>query len=167
MRLHKYWILIIFAAVSVCAKAQTETVTEVKDSVSTIVDAINADDGSVLVIQSEAMDNIVRKLGADEAKALENATHKGNVGYRIQVFSDNNIRTAKSNAEYRNRLVNTRLPLYRTYMSFEAPYWRVRVGDFFTRDEAEAALKQLRGAFPNFAGDMRVVRSRINPSAAH
>ena len=167
MRLPKYWILIIFAAVSVCAKAQTETVTEVQDSVPTIVDAINADDGSVLVIQSEAMDNIVRKLGADEAKAAANATHKSNVGYRIQVFSDNNIRTAKSNAEYRNRLVNTRLPLYRTYMSFEAPYWRVRVGDFFTRDEAEAALKQLKGAFPNFAGDMRVVRSRINPSAAH
>ena len=95
MRLPKYWILIIFAAVSVCAKAQTETVTEVQDSVPTIVDAINADDGSVLVIQSEAMDNIVRKLGADEAKAAANTTHKSNVGYRIQVFSDNNICTAK------------------------------------------------------------------------
>lgn len=85
----------------------------------------------------------------------------GMAGYRIQVFSDGNVRTAKNGARTREMTVASRFPQYRTYKIYSAPYWRVHVGDFKTQTEANEAAARLRSAFP-FASEIRVVRSRIN-----
>ncbi len=50
----------------------------------------------------------------------------------------------------------------RSYIMFNSPYWRVKVGDFRTRAEAEAAMAELRHAFPSMAAYMRIVRDKIN-----
>lgn len=83
-------------------------------------------------------------------------------GFRIQIFSDNNVRTAKSNAEYRKRTVEQRMPGTRAYLKYESPYWRVQVGDYRTRAEAENAMAELRNAFPAYAADLKIVNERVN-----
>ena len=88
--------------------------------------------------------------------------HNGMAGYRIQVFSDNNVRTAKNEARKKEMTVAARFPQYRTYRIYSAPYWRVRVGDFRTNADAEAAAQALRSAFPAFSREIRVVKDRIN-----
>lgn len=85
------------------------------------------------------------------------------VGYRIQVFDDNNPRTAKAQAEERKRMIENKFPEFRAYTTFNSPYWRVKVGDFRTRSEAEAALGAIRSAFPSLGSQLRVVRDKINP----
>ncbi len=80
----------------------------------------------------------------------------------MQVFDDNNVRTAKHEAQNRKRQVESRFPEFRAYMQFNSPYWRVKVGDFRTRSEADAALAAIRAAFPSIGNQMRVVRDHIN-----
>jgi hypothetical protein len=50
-------------------------------------------------------------------------------------------------------------PEIRAYLSFKEPYYRVRVGDFRTRLEAEGFMKSVKTEYPNaFA-----TADKINP----
>ncbi len=84
------------------------------------------------------------------------------VGYRIQAYTDNNQRTAKASAQARARAIAMRFPQYRSYISYNAPSWRLRIGDFKSRQEAQAALSRIRGVFPSYAREMTIVRDHIN-----
>lgn len=83
-------------------------------------------------------------------------------GYRVQVFSDNNVRTAKAEASSKQRVISARFPQYQTYVRYNSPYWRLKVGDFRTQQEANAAAEELRKAFPAYSKEIRVVRDRIS-----
>ncbi|MDE5668790.1 MAG: SPOR domain-containing protein [Duncaniella sp.] len=83
-------------------------------------------------------------------------------GYRVQVFSDNNVRTAKAEAASKQRVISARFPQYQTYVRYTSPYWRLKVGDFKTQQEANAAAEELRKAFPAYSKEIRVVRDRIS-----
>lgn len=156
--------LTLISVFLVCAAmAQTRNY-QSADSVISIVDAINNADGTIYIYQSAAIDAIVapNQVGGSEERASESSSAtKSNVGYRIQVFSDNNMRSAKSNAEHRKRLIEQARPEWRTYITFESPYWRVRVGDFRSQTEADAAMRELKASFPSMAPDMKLVRERI------
>jgi len=84
------------------------------------------------------------------------------VGFRIQAYSDNNYKTAKASAQKRARDIAMKFPQYRSYISYKAPSWRLRIGDFKTRGEAQAALSRIKKVYPNFAREMVIVRDRIN-----
>lgn len=84
------------------------------------------------------------------------------VGYRIQAYSDNNYKTAKAAAQKRARDIAMKFPQYRSYISYKAPAWRLRIGDFKTQREAQAALHRIKSVYPKFAREMVIVRDRIN-----
>lgn len=86
------------------------------------------------------------------------------VGYRIQVFSDGqNQQTLESRANARGDLIVSRFPKYKgqVYTFSKAPNWYTRIGNFETITEANDALKELKKAFPRFAGEMRTVKCHI------
>lgn len=83
-------------------------------------------------------------------------------GFRVQVFSDNNSRTAKSEARNKSKAINDAIPHYRTYVTYDAPYWRLKVGDFRSRTDAEEAADEIKRLFPSYSREVRVVRDRIN-----
>lgn len=84
------------------------------------------------------------------------------VGYRIQAYSDNNFRTAKNSAKARARTIAMKYPQYRSYLTYKAPFWRLKIGDFRTHGEAVKVLVQMRKSFPAFSGELSVVRDKIN-----
>jgi hypothetical protein len=84
------------------------------------------------------------------------------VGFRIQAYTDNNPKTAKAAAQKRARDIAMKFPQYRSYITYKAPAWRLRIGDFKTRHEAQAALHRIKSVYPNFARQMVIVRDRIN-----
>lgn len=84
------------------------------------------------------------------------------VGYRVLVFDDNDARTAKHQAQARSQQIQGRFPEWHTYIQFNSPYWRVKVGDFKTRSEAEGAMAAIRAAFPAYGSQLRVVRDKIS-----
>ncbi len=84
------------------------------------------------------------------------------VGFRIQAYTDNNAKTAKAAAQRRARDIAMKFPQYRSYISYKAPSWRLRIGDFKTQREAQAALQRIKSIYPKFAREMVIVRDRIN-----
>jgi len=83
-------------------------------------------------------------------------------GFRVQVFSSNNHQTARSEAFRIKALVEEQFPDRGVYETFNSPFWRVRVGDFRTREEAQELLAELRRTFPAFGREMYVVQDMIN-----
>lgn len=87
------------------------------------------------------------------------------VGYRIQVFSDGrNQHSLESRAKARGAAITSKFPKYRgqVYSFSSSPNWYTRVGNFRSQGEANQALAELKRAFPQFASEMRVVKSKIN-----
>ena len=98
-----------------------------------------------------------------ESEATESRPKGGKtVGYRVQVYADNNVRSAKSEARQRERMVGGTFPQWDTYVTYASPYWRLRIGDFRTQYEAEKAAADIRKQFPRYAKEVRVVRDRVN-----
>lgn len=135
---------------------------EAQESAKVISDYIeNTSGGKVKITQPEALRaRLMPKLVTEEAETAEEVTKA--VGYRIQVFSDNNQRTAKAQAQARERNIATQFPELNVYLLYKSPSWRVRVGDFKTRSEAEQVMHEIKEAFPAYAGEVTVVVDRIN-----
>lgn len=139
---------------------------EAEEQVTTIVDHITAGTKNT-VSQPEAL---LKRLfpiidNTEEDETREEAAHPINgrmAGYRVQVFSDNNARTAKAEASAKRRAISAKFPQYQTYVRYTSPYWRLKVGDFRTQQEANTAAEELRKAFPAYSKEIRVVRDRIS-----
>ena len=72
------------------------------------------------------------------------------------------VKSAKAAAQKRARDIAMKFPQYRSYITYKAPSWRLRIGDFKTQQEAKAALNRIKSVYPNFAREMVIVRDRIN-----
>ena len=125
------------------------------------------EDGYITVNIPIQLNSLLSYDSSDSQHGTEDSTEQvksiAKVGDRVQVFDDNNVRSAKTQAQERKNMIENRFPEFRAYVQFNSPYWRVKVGDFHTRSEAEAAMAAIRSAFPAFANQLRVVRDKINP----
>ena len=81
-------------------------------------------------------------------------------GYRVQIYSSNQQQSAKGEAlELETRLkdkINQTL-----YVEYLTPFWKVRIGDFRTYDEAKEYKKLFVQQFPDLMGDTYIVRDKI------
>lgn len=157
MLLKKFYILFLLSAFAVGSFAQQPAVVQEIESSGLIKINIPADLVSALEYNSAEAAVLTEK---HEEAVPE--TPRVRVGYRVQVFDDNNVRTAKAQAQERKALIESRFPEFHGYVTFDSPYWRVKVGDFRTRSEAEAAMAKIRATFPAIASQLRVVRDKIN-----
>lgn len=148
------------------------TLSAVAQTVPTsIVEHIEAE-GNIRIFQPAALLPLLEAVKASEPAAETESGNPRNKpaasqhgtrwGYRVQIFDDNNPRTARQEAERRHALMAKDFPQIKSYVTFNSPYWRVKVGDFRSRSEAEAAMAELRHAFPSMAAYMRIVRDKIN-----
>lgn len=118
----------------------------------------------VTIVQDSA---ILALLGQPGVNVPENIVIVHNhpclqmMGYRIQVFSSNNQQTAKTEAFRRETAIKQALPEMTSYVRYQAPFWRVRVGDFRTYEDAYAKLVEFRKTFA-FGREMSIVRETIN-----
>ena len=56
-------------------------------------------------------------------------------GYRTQVFSGNNQRVSKDEAFRKEKEIKELFPEVPTYVTYNAPFWKLRVGDFRSHEE--------------------------------
>ena len=169
----KYVVILLLSllAMPVALFSQESVMPALTDSMhaasSSIVERINKS-GHMKVEHPAALDARLQKVqssdNVDSTDEYERKDTQGRVGYRIQVFDDNNPGTARQGAESRKRQMESRFPEWRSYVEFNSPYWRVKVGDFRSRSEVEAAIEEMRHAFPGLSSQLRIVRDRINIS---
>lgn len=126
--------------------------------------------GVISVTQPEAMNSrlvVTTPASTEESSGAESSetvtTQPTKVaGFRVQVFSDNNARTAKNEARSKARAIADAFPQFATYVTYTSPYWRLKVGDFRTQEEAEVAAALIKKHFPAYSTEIRIVRDRIN-----
>lgn len=82
-------------------------------------------------------------------------------GYRVQVFSSNTQRTAKSEAFKVEKKVKQDFSDINVYVLYQPPFWKVRLGNFRTQEEAEILRDDLLKTYPNMQGDIYIVKDII------
>ena len=101
-----------------------------------------------------------RKTQSDY-KLSNQTVRKRAAGYRIQVYFSSSLQ-GRNEARSRAREVALKYPHYRTYISYVAPQWRLRIGDFKSKEEAQKALRKVRRSFPQYMSDIILVTDNIN-----
>lgn len=94
----------------------------------------------VEVHQSES----VNQLLLSRAMGVERKYESVQNGFRIQVYSSNDQKVAareSSDVAEKVRNLNLGIDIYRTY---HAPFWRVRLGNYRTQEDANEVLDELR-----------------------
>lgn len=139
-----------------------------------IIENLSSRDATVTIEQPKALVERLRNAESmlpessaednfEEEKETEVHRPQGRVvGYRVQVYADNNQRVAKGEARQREKVISQKFPSLMTYVAYASPYWRLRVGDFRSQAEAEKVASDIRHAFPAYAKEVRVVRDHIN-----
>ena len=99
-------------------------------------------DTSVVIIQDDRVDMLVEK------HIKINQTLKTIEGFRIQVFSESGINSKTSAYAMKDELIS-RYPDMGVYLTFKSPNYKVRVGDFRTRLDAQRFMNELAADYPN------------------
>lgn len=111
---------------------------------------ITCQDKKITVIEDPQIVSLVQKhIYLNEKQKIN--------GWRVQIFfeSGNN---SKSRAHAKKGLFMTLFPNTGVYLMFQSPYYKVRVGDFRSRMDAEGFKQKIIRDFP----DSFVVKDEIN-----
>lgn len=81
-------------------------------------------------------------------------------GYRVQIYSSNRQQEAKQEAlELESKMKSViHEPIY---IQYATPFWRVRIGNFRTLNDATAFKEEFLRHFPNMRSGTYVVRDKI------
>src|SRR5687768_576750 len=120
----KFWILALFVIASIPSLAQT-------------------DSASVVVHKDPRIDLLVKKQIEINEITTRNSRRSAQ-GYRIQVISTNN-RTKAMEAKTR---IYQRFPELKAYLMYQSPFFKLKVGNFTEREEAESYLQDILQIFP-------------------
>ena len=102
------------------------------------------DTTKVEVVKDPRIDLLVKKQALINKIAVFKNSRGEYKGYRIMVLNTNNRDLA-----YKTRADILRYyPDYNVYMAYQSPYYKLKVGDFVKRPEADSFKKELSSMFP-------------------
>lgn len=162
-----FLLLFLLFASGTALSAQTDAPMPQKD-IFEVLARIEMGRGVVTIRQSPAIKALVgtglsldSKVYSEEIMAVGAVTSEQKVvGYRVQIYNGNGTK-GRSTAAYREKVIQEAHPELATYLQFQAPSWKLRVGNFLKQAEARDAMVKLKKDFPAFARDMYVVRDAV------
>jgi septal ring-binding cell division protein DamX len=162
-----FLIFFVFQASFVWAQQPVNT-NEGNQNNNSIIDELNSErpfQGNVTVYQDEAIKGILAKPAPKELPVFSSADGSTQYvkmrGYKIQVFSGNDQRKSRDEAYSKQRLINEKFDDIETVVYFQSPRWILRAGNFRSREEANRAMNELRGQFPNFGKEMYIIPDTV------
>jgi hypothetical protein len=103
-----------------------------------------ADSGGVAVVKDPRIDQLVRKqIAINEETTRE--SRRNVPGFRIQVINSPD----RSKVFVAKGKIYQEFPDMKPYLMYQAPNYKLKVGNFKTQEEAEDAVKQLSRLFPS------------------
>lgn len=118
-------------------------------------------EGSVRIVQDPRLDALFDRSPTPSNAEMINGELFMNInGFRIQIISANNQRESKNEADSKEHELQNLYPNLDTYVTFQPPFWKLRVGNFRTSEEAHAKLRELKKSFPQWK-EMFIVRDII------
>lgn len=106
----------IIFIIALAVSSVTVSARETADSIVSIVDRLFRRP-NVTVVQPVGLAERLRP--AEDVPTLSETTSAG--GYRIQVFSDNNARTAEREAHSKAAAISESFPQWGTYITYDSP----------------------------------------------
>jgi hypothetical protein len=126
-------------------------------SQSNILDDLQRADGNtestVIVYQDSTITDALLRQQPVTTQSNSNLSR----GWSVQVFSDNSISARDIAFQIENK-VKERMPNEYVRAERHAPFWKVRVGQFESAEEAQALKNVLLQEFPEFRGGIYVVK---------
>jgi len=119
----KYFLFVSLMVIAVCVSAQ--------------------DTSSVVVHKDPRIDLLLKKQGEVNA-AIRKANARTARGYRLLVINTNK----RDDAIAAKTKVYTNFPELKAYLVYQSPYFKLKVGNFKTREEAQQYQKTLGYYFP-------------------
>jgi hypothetical protein len=110
--------------------------------------AQNQEEGSVVVLQSSLVDSVLQDYQDLRMKIMENPDNKLIPGYRIQIFFDSGLNSSDRANKIRDEFIQ-KYPDIPAYVNWKAPNYRVRVGDFRSRLDAERTMQLISIDYPS------------------
>lgn len=129
----RFYILIILMSFGLNSKAQTQDSSRF---------------GELIVISEEGIDDL--RMRYMEKKKTSNEFP----GYRVQIYNGRKAQLLQKKIEFLSTF-----PSVQTYTLYDAPEYKLQVGDFRTRLEAEKFLREVISSY----GSGFVVRTMIKP----
>lgn len=108
--------------------------------------------GNVTILQHDDIVKVIDKHLNDESKL------GGIIGYRIRIYSNSGKQARIDGPKIRGSFISKHEGV-KTYYTFDAPFYRLYVGDFRSRSEAMKFFKEIEKEYPNNAF---IVRTKIN-----
>jgi len=122
--------------------AQTDTVRELKfinDLVSESADSLGK--GSVSISGDARINELVWKH-------VKMSEYEGGVeGWRIQIYNSSGREAREEANEIRTKFLN-KYPEMKAYLIYQPPYFKIRIGDYRTKQEAYGMYKDVVRHFP-------------------
>jgi hypothetical protein len=134
------------------AKADGQTLFESLATPDSLTEAV------ALVYQDSLMQQAL------ERQHEGNNTEVSRRGFRVQLFSSNNVRTARNAAFQVEKTVREKLPHLAVYVTYTSPFWKVRVGNCATNDDAQRLRQYIIEQLPQFQAETYVVPDQIQPN---
>ena len=116
--------------------------------------------GSLTLNEPGGLDSLVyksREIKTGTPKTVESQ------GFRVQIYSSNRSQEAKAGAFEMEKTFSEVFPDTHAYVTYSAPFWKVRVGDFSTYFDALNFSNTIKDAFPDYATEIFVVKESIKP----
>ena len=133
---------------------------------SVVLDTIAAVDTVEVVLLTDVManavvhqDSLVRELMINKRLGIQRGVQEMN-GYRVQVFSSNQQQSAKNRALLLQQDLSGQLK-EPVYAISEPPFWKVRLGNFLTREEANNYRMTFIAQYPELQGSTYVVPDKV------
>ena len=133
-----------------------------------ILQELNSDQpgkGSVRVYEDERISGVLGRSIAPTRPVYTSADGSTQYykmrGYKIQAFSGNNQLTSRNEATRKQQQIHSAFPQHEAVVMFDSPFWRLRVGNFEKRAEAEEVMQEIRRAFPSFGREMYIVVDEV------
>lgn len=127
MNRKKYFIIYFLVFASVFANAQMVT------------DTLKS---GVVIIKDERLNILIDKQA--EINKKNSDSKKPNKGFRIQVINT----TDRSQALASKSKLLSLYPEHKVYLMYQAPYFKLRIGNFIEKKEADSLKKELNRLFP-------------------
>jgi len=102
---------------------------------------VKADQGKIAIIQDTSILLLLEKHIAINQNDI-NLT-----GWRIQIYNSSGKEARDEANEIRNKFMNTYFDT-KAYLIYQPPFFKIRVGDFRTKQEAFALYKTLLTVYP-------------------
>jgi hypothetical protein len=121
-----------------------------------------ANEGKVIIHQSDSLKKRVgTRIDSENIDVINGNTYLITPGYRVQVYSGNNQRTSRAEAEKLQKMIKETHPDLATYVTFYAPFWKLHVGNYRSFEEASRMLRELRGEFPQNKNEIYIIEDDV------